>query len=302
MQEAARIWTQARHDVTNDFVDHVLSVGMKKAFLQTLQSDRSKKIKRKKSIVPTPQGDAYLQFFLTEFDGPGDRGNDEDDEEDDEESDDQDDESQEEGKHGRSNNRRTSTKIKQNVAGVPFVNPNTRQPSRYTSSTNNNGVNKKKQYDPNDRKVKELIKRHEEVVKTMESEQQRRQQLVEKEKMKEREKKEREKKKEEEDRMKKEKAKHDFHQRLEEERERQSKLINKLREEKKKREEEKERELKREKDEIKAMYREDWLLKGKMLTRPKSGTYRGGNGNGTVAPTTKGNKSVGVIKTQKVSV
>ncbi len=297
MQEAARIWTQARHDVTNDFVDHVLSVGMKKAFLQTLQSDRSKKIKRKKSIVPTPQGDAYLQFFLTEFDGPGDRGNDEDDEEDDEESDDQDDESQEEGKHGRSNNRRTSTKIKQNVAGVPFVNPNTRQPSRYTS-TNNNSVNKKKQYDPNDRKVKELIKRHEEVVKTMESEQQRRQQLVEKEKMKEREKKEREKKKEEEERMKKEKAKHDFHQRLEEERERQSKLINKLREEKKKKEEEKEKELKREKDEIKAMYREDWLLKGKMLTRPKSGTYRGAN----AAPTTKGNKSVGVIKTQKVSV
>lgn len=176
VQEVACIWTAARRSVTDSFVHHVINVGRNKALLTCTQDRRKKKKKVKKDKpAPPPQDNAYLQFFLTEFDnmGPTGGGGSDDDASSyyyvDGDSDDEND------------SLNSPNKRKKGPMGPS---PNIRQASRYaqgtTASTRTQGQSsKKKQYDPNDYKVKQLIKKHTEVMKTMEDEQTKRAALVE---------------------------------------------------------------------------------------------------------------------------
>ncbi len=241
IEEIACIWTQARRDVTDQFVHHVLQQGMKNAKQELLARLGKRK---KKNVAPPIKKDqsSYFAFFLTEG-STADASVDDD-----------------------------ENSEYEDALATDDQTPNAfmrRQQSRYLqyikAQQNQPIPEKRKIYNHDDYKVKKLVKRHQEVLKKIENEEILRAEKVEKMRKKAQQEADMKKQEEEKLRKQKEQMKIEYKKKMEEENQERIRNYQKLREKKQRLEERKKKELKQEEEERKKMRGEDPMILAKRL-------------------------------------
>eukprot|EP00981_Chlorochromonas_danica_P002009 scaffold413_cov176-Ochromonas_danica.AAC.5 len=171
VQQVACFCTAARREVAQHAVDSFLTVGMDQVVNRIVAEKQAEKPqKRLKTFVKSRKfrshsiANSFLQFFLTEFDGHGD------------------DESSQEGSIVEEQSPCRQVDKEESKAAPPM--PLLRQSSRYWDliNTQNNGEQEKKRrktYDFEDERVKNLLRRHLDTVRQVEAERKRRVKMLE---------------------------------------------------------------------------------------------------------------------------
>lgn len=172
VQQVACLCTAARREVAHHAVDSFLAVGMDQVVNRIVAEKQAEKPKKRlQTFVKSRKfrshsiANSFLQFFLTEFDGHGDE------------------ESSQEGSMVEEEQSPSRRVDKEESKAAPPM-PSLRQSSRYWDliHTQNNGEQEKKRrktYDFEDERVKNLLKRHLDTVRQVEAERKRRVKMLE---------------------------------------------------------------------------------------------------------------------------
>lgn len=185
VKEISCIWTEARRAVADSNVHYIMQTATMNVVKNIIAKQPTKKkppaplLKRQstKKMPVTKQKSDYLQFFLTEFDrdeqsvaaeSPSEQYN--------------------MGSSSLSPSQRKKINDEQGSPYADLPTPNLKQQARYlthqTSSSRllheaGESVHKQRRIDPNDKRFKKIIKKHEKIINEMEEEQRRRAELVE---------------------------------------------------------------------------------------------------------------------------
>lgn len=244
VQEVACLWTQARRDVTDQFVHHVIQSGMKNAKRELMA--KMGKVRRN-SVAVKREPSTYFAFFLTEGSQADSTTHDD--------HNDGDDDSEYE-----------DALATNNLSPNAFMR---RQQARYLqylkSYEGQSPPEKKKVYDYNDYRVKILVKKHQDVLKKMDDEEAARLERVERLRKKAQEDAELQKQAKERQRKEKERQKAALRQKQEEEHQEKLRQFQRQREKRMKLEEQRKKDEKRQEAERKLMRQEDPLVIAKRV-------------------------------------
>lgn len=244
VQEVACLWTQARRDVTNQFVHHVIQSAMKNAKRELMA--KMGKVRRN-SVAVKREPSSYFAFFLTEGSQADSATHDDD-------------------HNGDDDSEYEDALATNNLSPNAFMR---RQQARYLkylkSYDGQSPPEKKKVYDFNDHRVKILVKKHQDVLKKMDDEEAARLERVERLRKKAQEEAESQKQAKERQRKEKERQKAALQRKQEEEHQEKLRQFQRQREKRLKQEEARKKDEKRQEAERKLMRLEDPLVLAKRM-------------------------------------